>query len=960
MNPPQVRVPPVVLNPSIQHYLWGDTDFIPRVLGRFADGRPWAEAWYGAHPVAPSQVADATAEPLNAWLARFGQTVTAYASGGLPYLLKVLAAAKPLSIQVHPDPVQAAAGFAREEAAGIPRDAPHRCYRDNQAKPEVLVALSNFEALCGFRSPGEITEALRAVPELAELLPAHDGTVAGIKTLLTEYFSLPMARVQPALQRWLDRLAKANTGAIAAYDASWVLRAHQELSPLDAPDRGLLFFLLLKHLRLKPGDAIFLGAGIPHAYLQGAGIELMANSDNVLRAGLTSKHVDPEELLRIVRFDASGPSLIKAVPGAHDAEWNYPLPIDDFALTRLRVTPGRPLPPRVAAGREMLLLVSHEPVAVRVISPEGEAALQRGQACLLSDGLSHRIESDAEATLFSVRLPRAMVSDDDAWAQAIRRNIEHTQSLFTSGDPPRVLGTVSGSAGAQRFWQEALDRARPGFRADAAVSLHEDLPVNQALGLLLLWQRIRQHYTPGGGALVAFVFGEGTRATPLTEAECGQKPAIWTFSATGDDVSKRFLSTVELALRYFAPVEAYLRRSGFEGLVVKWGDEVQIPTLDLSGSDSRLAGADVVRFVSMRAITEDDAANKDWVGVDAAGNVTTFIPRRPLAAMAPLAERGWLQRRDGTLYGGVNLGSIAVSSALLDVLLEAFAADVNDPHADRAARPDLDPQLFTALTVAAIEDPVDRARMWDQAVSESGALQAMVRHMPEVMMRLRGALDRFAERQGRPVRLVALDFGDQYWGDLGQHPKIFEFYAASNQVGAEGTIARALAGLGSARDVNGNLISEGTVLGPEVQVRNSVLVDARVDRGVIESSVLIGTRCGTLHARGAVDVGSVAMGLDLAPRAGTYRVVSATPVAVAAGVRATTVFAPGAEWLLRVDETTDLRDRARNYDIPVGGNPVSFAEAHRAVTQADPQALHAQRQAREEEVKRRLAEERAS
>ncbi|MEO1170632.1 MAG: hypothetical protein AAFX94_01070 [Myxococcota bacterium] len=232
------------------------------------------------------------------------------------------------------------------------------------------------------------------------------------------------------------------------------------------------------------------------------------------------------------------------------------------------------------------------------------------------------------------------------FTESIRANIDAVARLFSDGDPAAFIGAVCGSEEARGFWQRQLDRSRESFRARDTAAFHEDLPVNQAFGLLLLWQRLKPRLRPGEGALVAFVFGEGSRATPLTETECGQKPAILSF-CRGEDGGLE--STVEVAMRCFSPVENFLRRSGFQGVVVKWGDEIQIPTRPLGTPDPLFADADVVRFVSVQKMTEELAANKDWVGVDSNNRVTAFIPRRPLQDMRSLADSGLLQRRDGVI-----------------------------------------------------------------------------------------------------------------------------------------------------------------------------------------------------------------------------------------------------------------------------------------------------------------------
>lgn len=1114
------------LSPSVQRYDWGDPEFIPKLLGMPETGDPVAEAWYGAHPSAPATALTPdgqTRGPLDAWVAREAHRVLGpdveHRFGRLPYLLKILAAAEPLSIQVHPNLQQARDGFADEERARIPLDAPHRRYRDHSHKPELLVAATRFDALCGFRSPSEIARIVGELPELRVLLPRVEPTTAGVEALLRAYFAVPSDRLDGALTAWVERLSDrdAQTPYESTEPEFWVLRAHRRR---PVPDRGLLFVVLLELIHLDPGDGIFLPAGVPHAYLRGAGVELMAASDNVLRAGLTSKHVDPAELLRIVRFDARRPPILRPIDDAAGLEGTYAVPAVEFDLRRFSLVPAAPIE-RVAEGPETLLVTSGGPVRLEC---DGAALeLSEGDAALVPHGVPYRLTSDSGAVVYRAKCPVATpasagritdelagstsgsgsgsfgdgalrgacdrVNERDiyeharafcdvliaagdavpgthvAWAAppsavtdrfaraitravldaglelvtcgamspqaladlrktehwpsielrlvtphefelhlasvqgelsaagrqhldealtrvhglearrsgasggptpdgtpedgivppmsdevesarfvaAVRHNIAATASLFSRGNPAAVIGTVSGSSAAQRFWQQRLDVARPSFRARDAISFVEDLPVNQALGLLLLWQRLRDRIRSGEGALIAFVFGEGTRATPLTEAECGQKPAITSFVAAGKGEQRRYLPTVELALRYFAPIEDHLRRSGFDGMVVKWGDEIQIPTVPLEAENPRFADADVIRFVSLRAITEQDAENKDWVGVDPSGKVTAFIPRRPLSAMNALADRGLLQRTQGTLYGGVNLGSIALSRRLLDLMLDEFEDEVADPTAARKDRPDLDPQLFTALTIAAIDDAQARGEAWTTARAESAAIDELQTKMPRILERLRGVLERFEGRWGRKVRMVAMDFGDQYWGDIGQHRQMYALYSALRARGPQGEIARALAGLPETRDERGNILAGDTVLGPDVRVRDSVLIDVHLRAGDVDQSVLVGTRCHQLHAARAFDVLSTARDLRLAPRSGSYKVVESEAVELAEGQRATTVFLPEGSALMRVHEDTDLRDRATNYDRPILGNPLSFRDTHRRVLEADPAELEARR-----------------
>lgn len=370
------------LAPGIQHYAWGDPAFIPDLLGRPRDGRPWAEAWFGAHPSAPAIVdAAAGGSALDVRLARegafwLGGEVSAR-FGGLPYLVKVLAAAHPLSIQVHPDAAQARAGYDREEAAGIAFDAPQRNYRDAQHKPELIVALTTFHALCGFREVDDIVERLAGAPELGDLLPMPLRGREDLKGLLEAWFALPDATVRPALDRLLRRLSRQHLEP--STPDYWALRAQEALGADAASDRGLLFLFLLELRVLRPGQALFLDAGVPHAYLRGAGIEAMAASDNVLRAGLTPKHVDVAEVLRILRTDKMAPAICEA-----DAAGRYVTGAAEFELQRLA-------PAAVAeahfetSGPEMLLALEQSTEAA--IELDGRRYhLARGEAFFLRPG----------------------------------------------------------------------------------------------------------------------------------------------------------------------------------------------------------------------------------------------------------------------------------------------------------------------------------------------------------------------------------------------------------------------------------------------------------------------------------------------------------------------------------------------------------------------------------------------
>jgi mannose-6-phosphate isomerase len=280
--------------------------------------------------------------PLPELIDRDGERILGSGSRKLPFLFKVLAAARPLSIQAHPDAAQALQGYAREEALGVAQDSPHRNYPDPSAKPEILYALTPFTMLRGFRSPSSILELLSEsglageLPHSRLLRDDGAGEAETLRAFLQAHLLWPDGQeAQPAIMQCL-RQAVAGGGDSAGLAAQALVLAEEY--PADA---GVLSPYFLHLLTLEPGEAIHTGAGILHAYLEGVGMELMANSDNVLRGGLTSKHVDVDELLRVLRFAAEPPSLLRPQHSGGEGQWNSPG--RDLRLSVLAPSPDSPL-----------------------------------------------------------------------------------------------------------------------------------------------------------------------------------------------------------------------------------------------------------------------------------------------------------------------------------------------------------------------------------------------------------------------------------------------------------------------------------------------------------------------------------------------------------------------------------------------------------------------------------------
>ena len=328
-----------LLDGVIQHYAWGSTSSLPQILGRPVDGRPWAELWLGAHPSAPATVG-CSAERLDHLIASdpsaaLGADVAARFDGSLPFLVKILAADAPLSLQSHPSIAQARAGFARENAAGVPVDAPHRSFRDQNHKPELICALTPFDALCGFRDPAATLDVLATIETSAldgvrtELRTAADGD-RRLDSLLAHLLTLDATAAAALTEPIVEACRLAGPGEHGDVRSMVV-----ELAEAYPGDAGIVTALLLNLVHLEPGAALFLGAGNLHAYLRGTGVEIMANSDNVLRGGLTPKHIDVETLLGVV--EARPLPIDPQRPALRDGVATYDAPVPDFSLARIDV-----------------------------------------------------------------------------------------------------------------------------------------------------------------------------------------------------------------------------------------------------------------------------------------------------------------------------------------------------------------------------------------------------------------------------------------------------------------------------------------------------------------------------------------------------------------------------------------------------------------------------------------------
>lgn len=397
---------PVHLRCGVQHYGWGDRSFIPRLLGEPTPAsEPQAELWIGDHPNLPSVAdLDGVPVPLDRLIDARPEAVLGHATlqrygAQLPFLFKVLSAAAPLSIQAHPNRTQAVVGFARESDAGIPLTDPRRNYRDPNHKPELLVALTDFHALRGFRPLADIDRELQRHPSLAGLRASLGGCRRGLEALYAIFMRLPQAEVDRLLAPVVADCATRATDPRnpEAERCAWLLRADALHGGDDHHDRGLLSFLLLNLLHLRPAEAIYLPAGELHSYLEGAGLELMANSNNVLRGGLTSKHIDVDALLSVLSVDPRPAKLIHPAPEDTNPETTrYDPPAEEFALLMLT---SRPADTAHIGGHGPALGLVLEGTDLALTATGPALALSRGDVFLLPAGVGADLRAKQGARL---------------------------------------------------------------------------------------------------------------------------------------------------------------------------------------------------------------------------------------------------------------------------------------------------------------------------------------------------------------------------------------------------------------------------------------------------------------------------------------------------------------------------------------------------------------------------------
>lgn len=391
------------LKGKVLHYDWGGYEFLPHLLNiSNMDHKPFAEYWMGAHQLAPSELHTGNGDiSLYTMIKEKPEAVLSdkvfNRFGELPYLFKVQDVKDILSIQVHPSKEEAEKGFAREEAEGIPIKAPYRNYKDRNHKPEVLVALSEFWLLHGFTSLSVIEKTLEEVPEFNILLPYFRRE--GLKALYQFVMEMKQEDINALLTNLIKReiRRKHDNELTKEMPGWWVAKIFDGKTEMGDIDRAVFSIYFFNIVKVNPGEAVFQSAGIPHAYLEGQCMELMANSDNVLRAGLTPKHIDVPELMKHTVFESIVPNILKGtivLPG----EKVYPCPVDDFGIAKIDLSATVSYT-NTASSLEIWIVLEGGALI------NNHLVLKKGEAVAVFAGASYTIQASGNCTLYKAFVP---------------------------------------------------------------------------------------------------------------------------------------------------------------------------------------------------------------------------------------------------------------------------------------------------------------------------------------------------------------------------------------------------------------------------------------------------------------------------------------------------------------------------------------------------------------------------
>lgn len=520
----------------------------------------------------------------------------------------------------------------------------------------------------------------------------------------------------------------------------------------------------------------------------------------------------------------------------------------------------------------------------------------------------------------------------------ILKNIDYARRISLDNQSVKSVVVVSGNELDKLTWHKRLLKTGKNlFNSDGSttiLSLQEKVGKKRKegnfLGTLLAYIKLKEIFQDEKiqysdfVILMGMLFGRGERMSPFTQIEGDRKPAIIVSSQLIS--SNKYLTAIEEALFYFAPVAKYLEKHGFRGILDKWGDETEIASIELSDKPAtglEFSHVDVIKCVSVVRITDSLAKEKDWVISDSSDNVTAVLPRNDKAVIVSQLDRlGVKPSPDEEYYAGVSLGPVAVSYDVLEIAVEVFD---NEIYKD-GIYIDFDPYFVMALSTSR-----KNFHLWEEAETNDKSIKALVSKVPDFFLKVQKIKRIFEERHRRKLRFKVLDLGgDIFWADIGQHIAMRKKYMSLNEDNRMGEITRKLENISEKRDSRGNIIINSRI-DKDISVEYSIIINSTLTGiGKIEKSVIKDSHLHNPVLNNAFSVLSIrpAGTTHLHEESGLYRSIGNTDLECGHRMRHGTLITKTKVFDMMVSEQTNLRDRDHTYNIPVFDNEISFAEAY--------------------------------
>jgi len=519
-------------------------------------------------------------------------------------------------------------------------------------------------------------------------------------------------------------------------------------------------------------------------------------------------------------------------------------------------------------------------------------------------------------------------------------NIEAARNYKNNNDSMRIVAVVSGSESGQVTWQKRLEEVSPCiFNADNSsliLSLQEKTgkktKEGNFLGTLLAYKRIKElskeknvKYADAV-TLMGMIFGKGARLSPITQSKGCRKPAV-EVTPSHFEICKcaSAFTALEQALFYFVPVAKYLEKRGFKGVLNKWGDETQIPSVDLTKQSqlgNEYEGVDVIKMYSVLKVTEENARHKEWIAYSEIGNLLVELPRdNKKNIIKKLKEFGVKPDDDDKYFAGVSMGPVAVSYDFLEIANKVFAEEIGK----EGVFIDFDPYIIMALAM----DKTDYS-FWEETIKKHKDLKSLLNMVPDFFEKVQSIKDIFKERFKRDLKIKAFDLGeDSYWADIGTHVSMRRKYLSLLSEKPDGRVGRKIAGITEGKDKNGNIIVNSKVAS-SVEIKNSIIINSEIyGTGNINESVVTDSTMGPCEVVRSFVVKSCRTGKTVLDKhSGLFESFGSEDLFLEEGMRHVSIFSAEGKIDLKVSETTNLRDTENTYNVPIYGNSISFKEVY--------------------------------